>query len=77
MEQGRKYPIQVKHLLKLLPSLIVICAWCQRVRLGSTWYNLDPDFEKALKELAPKRVTHGVCEDCKKKLTAGHKLDFE
>jgi hypothetical protein len=43
-----------------LESLVVMCAWCNRVRDGNEWFTM----EEFLEHQHSARTTHGICERC-------------
>jgi hypothetical protein len=43
-----------------LESLVVMCAWCGRVRDGDEWLTM----EQFLEHQHAARTTHGICERC-------------
>jgi hypothetical protein len=43
-----------------LESLIVMCAWCRRVRDGDQWLSV----EEFLTRQHRARTTHGICDAC-------------
>jgi hypothetical protein len=46
--------------IEYLESLVVMCAWCRRVRAGSEWLLVE-DF---LEQQHHAKTTHGICEGC-------------
>jgi hypothetical protein len=46
--------------IEYLESLIVMCAWCRRVRDGGDWLTM----EKFLERQHHAQTTHGICEAC-------------
>lgn len=48
-----------------LESLIVMCAWCRRVRAGTEWLSV----ERFLERQHQSRTSHGICETCAKDIT--------
>jgi len=46
--------------IEYLESLVVMCAWCRRVRAGSDWLLVE-DF---LEQQHHAKTTHGICEGC-------------
>jgi hypothetical protein len=46
--------------IEYLESLVVMCAWCRRVRSGSEWLLVE-DF---LERQHHARTTHGICDGC-------------
>ena len=43
-----------------LESLVVLCAWCRRVRDGGDWLTI----EQFLERQHAAETTHGICERC-------------
>lgn len=43
-----------------LESLVVMCAWCRRVREGTEWLSV----EEFLARQHRARTSHGICEAC-------------
>ena len=48
-----------------LESLIVMCAWCRRVRSGTEWVSV----EAFLQRQHQSHTSHGICETCAKGIT--------
>lgn len=48
--------------IEYLESLIVMCAWCRRVRSGEEWLSVEHFLERQHHS----RTSHGVCEGCAK-----------
>jgi hypothetical protein len=48
------------HRILYLESLVVMCAWCRRVRDGTEWLSVE-DF---LSRQHHARTSHGICEAC-------------
>jgi len=48
--------------IEYLESLIVMCAWCRRVRSGKAWLSV----EQFLEQQHQLRTSHGICEGCAK-----------
>jgi hypothetical protein len=46
--------------IEYLQSLVVMCAWCRRVRAGNEWLAV----EQFLARQHHARTTHGICESC-------------
>ena len=46
--------------IEYLESLIVMCAWCRRVRFGQEWLSVEHFLERQHQL----RTTHGICEGC-------------
>jgi hypothetical protein len=46
--------------IEYLESLIVMCAWCRRVREGGEWLTV----EAFLQRQHHAQTTHGICEAC-------------
>ena len=46
--------------IEYLESLVVMCAWCRRVREGDEWLSM----EQFLARQHHARTTHGICEAC-------------
>jgi hypothetical protein len=52
------------------PEVIVRCAWCERIKVGDAWIDVEVEahaFRSDL-EAAPLR-SHGICPDCFADLT--------
>ena len=43
-----------------LESLVVMCAWCRRVREGTEWLSVEEFIDRQHRA----RTTHGNCEAC-------------
>jgi hypothetical protein len=43
-----------------LESLVVMCAWCRRVREGTEWLSVEEFLERQHRA----RTSHGICEAC-------------
>lgn len=43
-----------------LESLVVMCAWCRRVRAGTEWLSV----EEFLVRQHDEQTTHGICSTC-------------
>lgn len=55
-----------------LRELVPICSWCKRVRSsGNYWEKV----ENYINQKTDKRLTHGICPDCKAKLMASPELN--
>jgi hypothetical protein len=52
--------------VRYLESLVVLCAWCHRVRDADRWVNLEIFF--AARQAS---TTHGICPECEVRLDAG------
>jgi len=48
--------------IEYLESLVVMCAWCRRVRSGEEWLSV----EHFLEQQHQSRTSHGICEGCAK-----------
>jgi hypothetical protein len=46
--------------IEYLESLIVMCAWCRRVREGGDWLTVEAFLERQHHA----QTTHGICERC-------------
>ena len=46
--------------IEYLESLIVMCAWCRRVREGGNWLTVEAFLERQHHA----QTTHGICEAC-------------
>jgi hypothetical protein len=46
--------------IEYLESLVVMCAWCRRVRAGSNWVLV----EEFLERQHHAKTTHGICDGC-------------
>jgi hypothetical protein len=46
--------------IEYLESLIVVCAWCRRVRDGGDWLTMEAFLERQHHA----QTTHGICEAC-------------
>ena len=46
--------------IEYLESLIVMCAWCRRVREGGEWLTVEAFLERQHHA----QTTHGICETC-------------
>jgi hypothetical protein len=46
--------------IEYLESLIVMCAWCRRVRSSGEWLIVEEFLERQHQS----RTTHGICESC-------------
>jgi hypothetical protein len=46
--------------IEYLESLIVMCAWCRRVRSGDEWLSV----EAFLRRQHQSHTSHGICETC-------------
>jgi hypothetical protein len=51
--------------IEYLESLIVMCAWCRRVRSGKEWLSV----EHFLEQQHQLRTSHGICETCAQSVT--------
>ena len=51
--------------IEYLESLIVMCAWCRRVRSGHDWLSV----EAFLQRQHQSHTSHGICETCAKGIT--------
>lgn len=52
--------------IEYLESLLVMCAWCRRVRSGGDWLSVE-DF---LHRQHQSQTSHGICETCAKGIVA-------
>jgi hypothetical protein len=50
--------------IEYLESLIVMCAWCRRVRSGGEWLSVEDFLEREHQS----RTTHGICQGCAQKI---------
>ena len=50
--------------IEYLESLIVMCAWCRRVRSGKEWLSV----EHFLEQQHQLHTSHGICEGCVKSI---------
>lgn len=48
-----------------LESLIVMCAWCRRVRSGEEWLSVELFLERQHQS----QTSHGICEACARGVT--------
>jgi hypothetical protein len=48
--------------IEYLESLIVMCAWCRRVRSENEWLSVEHFLEREHRS----RTSHGICEACAK-----------
>jgi hypothetical protein len=46
--------------IEYLESLIVMCAWCRRVREGGDWVTIELFLERQHHA----QTTHGICDSC-------------
>ena len=46
--------------IEYLESLVVMCAWCRRVRSGDDWLPV----EEFLRQQHHAHTTHGICSSC-------------
>jgi hypothetical protein len=46
--------------IEYLESLVVMCAWCRRVRSGDEWLPV----EEFLRQQHHAHTTHGICSSC-------------
>jgi hypothetical protein len=46
--------------IEYLESLVVMCAWCRRVRSGEDWLSVEEFLERQHNS----RTTHGICRSC-------------
>lgn len=51
--------------IEYLESLIVMCAWCRRVRSGQEWLSVELFLERQHQS----RTSHGICESCAKTIS--------
>lgn len=54
--------------IEYLESLIVMCAWCRRVRSSDEWLSV----EVFLQRQHQSQTSHGICETCAKGITVPH-----
>jgi len=50
--------------LRVLESLIEVCAWCRKVNVGEKWV----PFEQYMKVEHDVKSTHGICPECYEKV---------
>jgi hypothetical protein len=50
--------------IEYLESLIVMCAWCRRVRSAGEWLRVEEFLERQHQS----RTSHGICEGCAKNI---------
>ena len=66
LRRTRQLTSQIETLQNLLP----VCAWCKKVRNDSGyWYQI----EKYITTHSNTRITHGICPECKEKLSDSFK----
>lgn len=53
--------------IEYLESLVVMCAWCRRVRSGTEWLSVEGFLERQHNL----HTSHGICEGCAVSLGAG------
>jgi hypothetical protein len=46
--------------IEYLESLVVMCAWCRRVRLGDEWLTVEQFLERQHNS----QTSHGICKGC-------------
>jgi hypothetical protein len=46
--------------IEYLESLVVMCAWCRRVRSGDEWLTM----ERFLERQHNSQTSHGICDGC-------------
>ena len=51
--------------IEYLESLVVMCAWCRRVRAGDEWLGV----ERFLEQQHNAHTTHGICETCASRIS--------
>ena len=51
--------------IEYLESLIVMCAWCRRVRSGEEWLSVEHFLERQHQS----RTSHGICERCARSIS--------
>jgi hypothetical protein len=51
--------------IEYLESLVVVCAWCRRVRAGEEWLTM----ERFLEREHHSQTTHGICSVCAASIT--------
>jgi hypothetical protein len=51
--------------IEYLESLVVVCAWCRRVRAGDEWLSLEGFLEREHHS----HTTHGICSVCAASVT--------
>jgi hypothetical protein len=57
--------VAIRDKLIDLKGLVAICAWCKRLRdEGGSWLQM----EKYIESHSKAKFTHGMCEDCLRKL---------
>ena len=52
--------------IEYLESLVVMCAWCRRVRSGNEWLTV----ERFLERQHNSHTSHGICEGCAESVAA-------
>ncbi len=57
---------QAVYKVREMESWLVMCAWCNRVRIDEEWVRV----ESFLKNREGLRTTHGICGDCASKMKA-------
>jgi hypothetical protein len=57
--------IHLSRRLAYLESLIVLCAWCHRVHLGSSWVTIEEFLRVHQAE-----SSHGICPECAARVMA-------
>jgi len=62
-------PARDDELLTNAQSFIPVCSWCGRYALEGTWRRFSVE-EPLLHDLAPKRPTHTICDECFARLRA-------
>ncbi len=50
--------------VKEMEAFLIMCAWCRRVKINSHWIPVE-DYLRKKDEL---RTSHGICQDCAKKI---------
>jgi hypothetical protein len=51
--------------IEYLESLVVMCAWCRRVRAGEEWLGV----EQFLERQHHAHTTHGICSSCAERIS--------
>ena len=55
--------IRILRRVAYLESMIVLCAWCRRVRMDESWVSIE-----AFLHEHRRTTSHGICPDCKLRL---------
>lgn len=57
--------------VKTLKGLIPICAWCKKIRNDTGYWQ---ELEAYIKDHSDAELSHGICPECARDLTAGLKM---